>query len=1333
MDFMPLNSEDFDKLLAEKDKPCIYAFRITQLNNALKIGFTSRTYKRIEEWAKIYSQELLFNNWETVFCTNDDNQYYFKDFIVHDLIVKNKCASQVQKYLFDTHQIHYSKEFYSKVPWNNLEDAYNDVKEVIEDIKLNYLNHSKNLIQYNSSTSDDNTNDIIHFNIRESQSEVVNNYQIAKKNGYSKMLLFAIMRFGKTFTALHCALTERIVIVLSAKKDVKDEWKNTIRHQDFNNCIKFYDSDGLQTIYKKKKEKVFIDYMKSDKNNIYCFFFTLQEILGDTVKEKHWIIDDISQGNIQVDLVIIDEAHYGTEANQFGFKLKHNVLKRKRTLYISGTPYKYLLASKFEDDEIIGNFQLKDLFEISKEWENKNYLNYQNDLKYPQQAPTKEEDWKNPYFGFPTLIRCGIDLEKYIGSITNNKSFSFSQLFSVKSTASEKFFKYEDTIIDIFKSLAGILNNGSDSWIPPLLNLESIKRTEMCQHIVVVLPTIESCDTLCDLFHSKREDIGEFGDYDTITITSNKGSKLDLRKYKNILMGKVKSKRKTISFTVRMFLTGTTIKEWDTMLYFKDTTSPQEYDQSIFRLQTPYLETIQDNGNKIVLNKKPQTLLIDFSFRRQLYMIQQNVLINNYIHSNRTPDLKECIEKELEISPLFTITNDSLVQINYDSFSESIFEYRNKKTLYDEVFDLPIDYNLFDINDIRTKLKKYIKSKNLVKLSVTFGNNNPNTKKKKGSSANSALNEYNNIELPIQQLRTLYFLTFIFVYLSKSQIRSTHNLINHLSNIDDNENEILSNIGIDRELLVLILNKSVGGIRQHFDEKLSYIDNLKNKYNNDPVEMLRILLSKFDRLSENEFVTPVNIAKKIVDRIPFYIQEQYFNKRIIDVASKSGEFTYALFLKFNNTHKWNEIKNNIFSIPTSSFAYEMTRKVYELLGFTQDEINKQILNPKNKSKHTYNSKNICKYCSYKNSTTKQYPFDFIHNPNLKRFLDINDLSNNIYAILGNPPYHIINESGGSSDSAKPIYNKFVEKALTLQPDYISMLIPSKWMVDDSDTIKEFRDKILGDKHISYLFDYEKASDCIPKSKLDGGISYFLWEKKYVNPCTISIFQSKSGRTSLSYRFLLNNYSNFIIRDTDVLPILEKVLNHKVNGNSEKRFSENVSSIKPFGIRGYLFNTPERYPNANLKSTHYHNSILIHGVKGIKGGAKRTKGYIDINTIPIEKRDLVHKYKIFFSANFSTNSINPPETIMGNPGEACTETFLMIGPFDDQESRDNCDSFMKTNFFKFLLYIGKGTMHVKKSVFELIPSPGFNESWDDDKLCARYHIDDKERLLINSFF
>ena len=55
------------------------------------------------------------------------------------------------------------------------------------------------------------------------------------------------MRFGKSFTAMCCAkeTDAKFVVVVSAKADVKEEWKKTVEsHVDFAG-YKFLDSDAL--------------------------------------------------------------------------------------------------------------------------------------------------------------------------------------------------------------------------------------------------------------------------------------------------------------------------------------------------------------------------------------------------------------------------------------------------------------------------------------------------------------------------------------------------------------------------------------------------------------------------------------------------------------------------------------------------------------------------------------------------------------------------------------------------------------------------------------------------------------------------------------------------------------------------------------------------------------------------------------------------------------------------------------------------------------------------------------------------------------------------------
>ncbi len=203
----------------------------------------------------------------------------------------------------------------------------------------------------------------------------------------------------------------------------------------------------------------------------------------------------------------------------------------------------------------------------------------------------------------------------------------------------------------------------------------------------------------------------------------------------------------------------------------------------------------------------------------------------------------------------------------------------------------------------------------------------------------------------------------------------------------------------------------------------------------------------------------------------------------------------------------------------------------------------------------------------------------------------------------------------------------------------------------------------------------------------------------------------------------NKYFDYVIRDVRILPILQKT-------SEGKRFSEIVSSTKPYGIRKYLFNEPKRYPSSNLKFIPFPESVKVYGVKGLKGGAKRITGYVSPQIIS-NNIDTVQKYKIFFTTSYSTGAVNPPDPILSEPNSVCTETFLMIGPFQNQQEQQNCYSYMDTKFFKILLYYGKGTMQVTKSVFNLVPLQDFSEPWTDEKLYKKYGLTKEEIAFIDS--
>ncbi len=504
---------------------------------------------------------------------------------------------------------------------------------------------------------------------------------------------------------------------------------------------------------------------------------------------------------------------------------------------------------------------------------------------------------------------------------------------------------------------------------------------------------------------------------------------------------------------------------------------------------------------------------------------------------------------------------------------------------------------------------------------------------------------------------------------------------------------------------------------------------MANNYNPD-------VLNCIANLSNDEVFTSPALANQILDMLP---QELFKNPNttFLDPCTKSGVFLREIVKRLDRGIE-NQIPDRqeridhilhkqVFGIACTELTSLLARRSvycskhadgkYSVSKFESEQGNikyQPLL-------HTW-EKGKCKYCGAqqkvydRGDAYEQYAYQFIHTTQPKNLFNMK-----FDVIIGNPPYHLTDGSGASSDAANPIYNKFVEQALKLEPRYLTMIIPSKWMVGGRGLLK-FRERMMDDQHIKYLYDFEDASNCFPGLHIDGGVCYFLWDINYQGPVN-HYFMANDGTKSNYRHNLRNSYFDFVVRDYRIVSILEKV-------SSFRKFSEIVSSIKPYGIRKYLFNKPDRYPEAHLSNMPFKNSIEIFGVKGIKGGARRVSGYISRNSVTTGN-DSLDKYKIFFTTSFSTNAINPPEPILGGPGTACTETFLLIGPFNNEQEQLSCNSYIHTNFFKFLLYYGKGTMQVTKAVFSLIPLVSFDRQWTDAELYSLLNISTEEISLIET--
>ncbi len=207
-------------------------------------------------------------------------------------------------------------------------------------------------------------------------------------------------------------------------------------------------------------------------------------------------------------------------------------------------------------------------------------------------------------------------------------TYAFSELFRTLSMTSQKDgshrqFKHEVEILELLEVIDGTKD---DENLLGFLDLrQKLRDGKMCRHIVCVLPFRASCDAMSALIWKNLEAFKNLGDYEIINIAGFD----DERKYKSTedIKRAIKDfesrNKKTLTLTVNRMLTGTTVPQWDTMLYLKGTASPQEYDQAIFRLQNQYVTTFKDENGKIIkYNMKPQTLLVDFDPNR-MFVLQE--------------------------------------------------------------------------------------------------------------------------------------------------------------------------------------------------------------------------------------------------------------------------------------------------------------------------------------------------------------------------------------------------------------------------------------------------------------------------------------------------------------------------------------------------------------------------------------------------------------------------------------------------------------------------------------------------------------------------------------
>lgn len=357
----------------------------------------------------------------------------------------------------------------------------------------------------------------------------------------------------------------------------------------------------------------------------------------------------------------------------------------------------------------------------------------------------------------------------------------------------------------------------------------------------------------------------------------------------------------------------------------------------------------------------------------------------------------------------------------------------------------------------------------------------------------------------------------------------------------------------------------------------------------------------------------------------------------------------------------------------------------------------------------------CKYCGAgedqygRGSQLETHAYAFIHTDDIKaRIAELFGDDMQFDVIVGNPPYQL--SDGGFGTSAAPIYQLFVERALDLEPRYAVFVTPSRWFAGGKG-LDEYRARLLADRRVRNLVDYPKLYEAFPGVKIRGGISYFLWSRDYIGPCSIQTMWDGSPLGEPVARYL--DAYNVLVRRNESVPILDKV-----RAKNEATLDAIVSSRKPFG-----------YP------TNFHGEPTITGLANpvqLYGSQRITwveRSQIQQNVAWVDDWKVLMTAVQGTSAAVETKFLSKP--ILAGPGTACTETYLVAGRFGSETEAARYATYLRTRFVRFLVSLRKSTQHATRDVYSFVPQVPIDRQWTDAMLYERYDLTADEIAFIES--
>lgn len=1154
---------------------------------------------------------------------------------------------------------------------------------------------------------------------RPEQREAIDKTLRQFKKG-NQMLWNAKMRFGKTLSALQVVKERgdfRRVLILTHRPVVDAGW-----FEDFQKI--FYDS-GEYAYGSKTNGDTFVNLERHARREEcrYIYFASMQDLRGSELVGGNFDKNnDIF--STPWDLIIVDEAHEGTQTELGRAVMSELVKEKTKVLRLSGTPFN--LLDDFKEEEIYTWDYVMEQ-RAKAEW----------DLTHPGDH--------NPYAGLPRLNIYTYDLGRLMNEFADEDiAFNFREFFRTNDPGEFVHKKHVENFLDL-------LTKTDEESMYPFANK---RYRDIFRHTLWMVPGVKSAKALSAMLRNHPV----FGMFEIVNVAGDgdeeEANEEALRKVEKAI-GPDPDKTRTITLSCGRLTTGVSVKPWTGvfMLSGSFNTAASAYMQTIFRVQTP--ATI--NGRV-----KEDCYVFDFAPDRTLKVLAETAKISTKAGKQSGSDRQQ-LGEFLNFCPIISIEGGKMKQLNTEHMLQQLkrvyvervvqhgFEdgylYQDKELMNLSSLELQ---EFKDLKGIIGQTKAMAKSNEVDVNRQGLTNEEYEEKEKLEKKPKRELTEEEKARLEelkkkkkvkedaISILRGISIRMPLMIYGAKVENEDEELTIDNFTQLVDAQSwEEFMPKGVTKQRFNTFKKYYDPDIFTAAAKRIRQMARAADRLSiEERIERIAAIFATFRNPDKETVLTPWRVVNMhMSDCLGGYtffnedfsetIEEPRFVDRgdvtsevftpdspLLEINSKSG--LYPLYLAYNiyrarlrdemfspetlEEHQsiWDKaVAENIFVICKTPMAKSITRRT--LLGFRKGKTNmwapEDLINK-----------------------IKNQPELFI-----KKVHDLVGKDVKIKAIVGNPPYQVM-DGGGAGTSAVSIYNLFIQASKMLKPDYLSMICPARWYTGGKG-LDDFREEMLSDSHIATIYDYPNPKDCFPTANVSGGICYFLWAIKYNGKC--SFVNVVNGLKSTEER-ILNEFDVFV-RYNNALSIIHKVY-----------CPENKSLIASVRARN-AFNLHSAVRGSATKNSD--NDVLVYSSKGV--------GYIPVSEVT-GCNELLPRYKTFMGKVLSGHVGETDQagqvkvistTIVAKPYEVTTDSYLVMGDFASLFEATSLQKYLHTKFLRFLLLQSLASMNISRGNFRFVPIQDFTEGSDidwsksveeiDAQLYAKYNLSDEEIVFIES--